>query len=160
MKADAGLPLRNRCHRMGPKSGQHAQSSERPPASHPLPKPRLPSRHKWDIPGFASITGTASGVYKGCATTFTTNGAAGVALLNIYQDPLVALKIFIDEGQSKSGRHLCRLDTHTVDVTNEQAVTQIIENTARTFNRLDYIIIAAGIAFKHEDSAAFPYTSH
>ena len=128
---------------------------------HPTPfqSSRLPSRHKWDFPGFALITGAASGVGKGCATNFTTNGAAGVALLNIYQDALVAVKLFIDERQSKSGRHVCRLDIYTIDVTNEQAGTQTIENAARAFNRLDYNIIAAGITFKRDGGAAFPHTS-
>ena len=96
-----------------------------------------------DVPGFALITGAA----------------AGVALLDINHDALVAAKTFIDERQSSSGRRVCRLDIYTVDVTNEQAVTHTLETVAREFGRLDYVINAAGIAFKHEGGAAFARTS-
>ena len=111
-----------------------------------------------DVPGFALITGAASGIGKACATAFAADGAAGVALLDINHDALVAAKTFIDERQSKSDGRVCRLDIYTVDVTNEQAVTHTLETAAREFGRLDYVINAAGIAFKHEGGAAFAHT--
>ena len=45
-----------------------------------------------DVPGFALITGAASGIGKACATAFARDGAAGVALLDINNDALAAVK--------------------------------------------------------------------
>ncbi len=85
-----------------------------------------------DVPGFALVTGAASGIGKACATAFAADGAAGVALLDVNHDALAAVKAHIDERQSGRGGNPCRVETYTVDVTD--------------------------IAMKHEGGAAFAQT--
>ena len=112
-----------------------------------------------DVPGFALVTGAASGIGKACAIAFATDGAAGVALLDVNSDALTAVKAHIDERQSKRAETPCRVQVHTVDVTNEEKVKQTVQDVAQQFGRLDHVVNAAGIAFKHEGGAAFAQTS-
>ena len=112
-----------------------------------------------DVPGFALITGAASGIGRACALTFARDGAAGVALLDISHDALLAVKTEIDERQkSKQGGKTCRVDIYALDVTNEDQVSGIVNEAAQKFGRLDYVVNAAGIAKKHEGGAAFAET--
>ena len=112
-----------------------------------------------DVPGFALVTGAASGIGKACAIAFAADGAAGVALLDVNSDALAAVKAYIDERQSKRAGNPCRVQVHTVDVTNEEQVNQTVQSVAQDFGRLDYAVNAAGIAFKHEGGAAYAHTS-
>lgn len=41
-----------------------------------------------DVPGFALVTGAASGIGRACAIKFVDEGAAGVALLDLNTDAL------------------------------------------------------------------------
>jgi NADP-dependent 3-hydroxy acid dehydrogenase YdfG len=50
-----------------------------------------------DVPGFALITGAASGIGKACATVFARDGAAGIALLDINNDAIAAVKKQIEQ---------------------------------------------------------------
>ena len=111
-----------------------------------------------DVPGFALVTGAASGIGKACAKAFATEGAAGVALVDINIDALMAVKAEIEERQSERGAKSCQVVVHILDVTNEDQVEQIVQEVAQKFGRLDYVVNAAGIAMKHEGGAAFVLT--
>lgn len=119
-----------------------------------------------DVPGFALITGAASGIGKACAHAFAADGAAGMALLDINHDALVAVKASIDQAQRNNNNNNnqriatpCRVEIYTVNVTDEETVTRTVQDAAQKFTRLDYVVNAAGIAFKHAGGAAFATTT-
>ncbi|OAL38419.1 hypothetical protein AYO20_02478 [Fonsecaea nubica] len=118
-----------------------------------------------DVPGYALITGGGSGIGRECAKTFARDGAAGVALLDMNHDGLLAVKAEIEaqqqqessEGGTKA-KPPCRVEVYVVDVRNEDQVNQTVATVARTFGRLDYVVNAAGVAKKHAGGAAFATT--
>jgi NAD(P)-dependent dehydrogenase (short-subunit alcohol dehydrogenase family) len=110
-----------------------------------------------DVPGIALITGAASGIGRACAKTFVRDGASGIALLDLNPEALASIKAEIEE-QFKGSRP-CRIETYTINITDEHRVNQVIQEVATTFNRLDYVVNAAGIAMKHAGGAAFCETS-
>lgn len=111
-----------------------------------------------DVPGFALITGAASGIGKACAATFVRDGAAGVALLDNNHDALVLAKAEIDLAAQRQGRS-CQVVLYTVDVRNEQQVTDAVNSANQTFGRLDYVVNAAGFVIKHVGGAIYAETS-
>lgn len=109
-----------------------------------------------DVPGFALVTGAASGIGRACAHTFARDGAAGVALLDVNPEALATVQAEIDAKQYKSaGGEPCRVVVHAVDVSNEDQVLAAVQSAAKEFGRLDYVANAAGVAMKHEGGAAF-----
>jgi len=116
-----------------------------------------------DVPGYALITGGASGIGRACAAAFARDGAAGVAIFDMNHDALTAVKAEIDEQRQKkqtSGSHSpCQIDIYVVDVTNEEQVDQTVKAVASKFGRLDYVANCAGIAMKHEGGAAYAKAS-
>ncbi|KAI0596580.1 putative oxidoreductase [Biscogniauxia sp. FL1348] len=111
-----------------------------------------------DVPGFALVTGAASGIGKACAVTFARDGAAGIALLDVNLESLEAVKAEIDEkGHTPSGS-CCKVTVHKVDVRNQDQVNQVVQAVAAEFGRIDYVVNAAGVAMKHEGGAAFAKT--
>lgn len=112
-----------------------------------------------DVPGFALVTGAASGIGRSCAKTYARDGAAGVALLDINHNDLIATKAEIVEQQRLQGGKPCVIEVYTVDITNENQINQVIESIAQKFGRIDYVANAAGIAMKHEGGAAFAQTA-
>lgn len=109
-----------------------------------------------DVPGFALITGAGSGIGRACALAFASEGSAGVAILDVNTEGLEETKAMID---NTSKGKLCRVEAYSIDITNEEKVTQIVQDVARKFGRLDYVVNAAGIAIKHEGGAAFAKTT-
>lgn len=114
-----------------------------------------------DVPGFALITGAASGIGRACALAFANEGSAGVALLDVNQEALAATKAEIEgtiTAQNASRDKPCQVEIYPINVTNEDQVTQVVNEAAQKFGRLDYVVNAAGIAIKHEGGAAFAKT--
>ncbi|KAF2824653.1 putative oxidoreductase [Ophiobolus disseminans] len=107
-----------------------------------------------DVPGFALITGAASGIGKACALAFAAEGSAGITLLDLNESALATVKSEI-EALAKP----CQILTYAVNVTHEADVTRAVTSAAQIFGRLDYIVNAAGIAIKHAGGAAFATTS-
>jgi NAD(P)-dependent dehydrogenase (short-subunit alcohol dehydrogenase family) len=114
-----------------------------------------------DVPGFALITGAASGIGKACAKAFAVEGSAGIALLDINQDALLAAKTEIEALAQKEERKAdtpCQVLTYTVDVTDEEQVNRVVNEAAAALGRLDYVVNAAGVLATHINGAAFANT--
>ncbi|KAJ4313944.1 hypothetical protein N0V94_006692 [Neodidymelliopsis sp. IMI 364377] len=110
-----------------------------------------------DVPGFALITGAGSpsGIGTACALAFAQEGAAGIALLDINAEGLLATKSAIEK---LSLAKPCHVLTYALNVIDEAEVTRVVNDAAQTFGRLDYVVNAAGIAIKHAGGAAFAKT--
>lgn len=113
-----------------------------------------------DVPGFALITGAGSGIGKACALAFAKEGAAGVALLDINEEGLTAVKTTIESLTDRPGSSTkpCQILTFALNITSEDDVNQAVQTAAQEFGRLDYVVNAAGIAIKHAGGAAFAAT--
>ncbi|TDZ15344.1 3-oxoacyl-[acyl-carrier-protein] reductase FabG [Colletotrichum orbiculare MAFF 240422] len=118
-----------------------------------------------DVPGFALISGAASGIGRACANAFAQEGSAGIALLDVNAEALALVKAEIEEkinGQHQNGSKVIvqqiQLLTYPLDISNESQVNQVVADAASKFGRLDYVVNAAGIAMKHAGGAAFAKT--
>lgn len=109
-----------------------------------------------DVPGFALVTGAASGIGRACAETFARDGAAGVALVDMNEASLQEVKTAIDQAQQNRGE--CQIEVFALDVTNEDQVNRVVAEVAQRFGRLDYVVNAAGTAMKHPGGAAYVQT--
>ena len=112
-----------------------------------------------DVPGFALITGAASGIGRECAKGFAREGAAGIALLDLNLEALQAVKKEIESDITSKQPKPCRLEIYQLDVSNEEQATSTVQSIAQAFGRIDYVVNAAGIAKKHVGGAAFAETS-
>lgn len=110
-----------------------------------------------DVPGYALITGAGSGLGKATAKTFARDGAAGIALLDINASALDAVKRELEFSQKKGSKGI-KIIMHTLDVSDEAKVNKAVDSVAKEFGRIDYVVNAAGIAFKHEGGAAYAET--
>ena len=108
-----------------------------------------------DVPGYALITGAASGMGKVTAQKFAQDGAAGVALLDLNGEALEKVKADVEP---LAQRKDFKVVTHTLDVSDEKEVDKAVGSIAKEFGRIDYVVNAAGIAFKHEGGGAFAET--
>lgn len=125
-----------------------------------------------DVPGYALITGAASGIGRACARGFAVEGSAGIALWDINAEALLAVKLEIETELHQQQQNstttttnnnkrasLPRIETYVVDVSNEEQVTSTVTDIVSKFGRLDYVVNAAGIAVKHIGGAAFAQTN-
>ncbi|KAH8178736.1 enoyl-(Acyl carrier protein) reductase domain-containing protein [Sarocladium implicatum] len=112
-----------------------------------------------DVPGYALVTGAASGIGKACAAGFVREGAAGVALFDINQEALDSVKSELEETIIKAQGKKCVLRTYAVNVADEEQVINAVNHAAQSFGSLDYVVNAAGTAMKHQGGAAFAETS-
>lgn len=121
-----------------------------------------------DVPGFALITGAASGIGRACAHGFLNEGCAGIALLDISHEALQSVKDELEKahsskshGRRDSGQDTtkkCRIEIYQVNVVDEDQINDVVANIARDFGRIDYAVNAAGIAAKHAGGVAFAET--
>ncbi|OHE95089.1 hypothetical protein CORC01_09613 [Colletotrichum orchidophilum] len=109
-----------------------------------------------DVPGFALVTGAASGIGRACARGFAQEGSAGIALLDLNADALKTVKEEIEAEFGKDRK--IELLTYPINVANEEQVVKVVNEAAAKFGRLDYVVNAAGIAIKHQGGAAFAKT--
>lgn len=108
-----------------------------------------------DVPGFALITGAASGMGRATAHVFARDGCSGIALLDLNSDALQTVKAEVEKLATASN---FKAVTHILDVTDDKAVDGVVLHVKETFGRIDYVVNAAGIAFKHEGGAAYAET--
>ncbi|KAK6364426.1 hypothetical protein LTS17_012191 [Exophiala oligosperma] len=106
-----------------------------------------------DISGYALVTGAGSGIGRATAIEFARAGAKGIALFDLNGSSLDRLRTEL-ESLIQSGGKPCRILTKVVDVSNEDTVTLAVNEIADCFGRVDYVVNAAGIAFKHADGSA------
>ncbi len=111
-----------------------------------------------DVPGYAVITGAASGIGRECAKTFARDGVAGLALLDVNHEALMAVKTEVEGIKNRQSAKPCEVDVYVMDVTNEDQVNKVFNDIATKFGRIDYVANAAGIAKKHIGGAAFAET--
>ncbi|WYZ43262.1 hypothetical protein EsH8_VI_000961 [Colletotrichum jinshuiense] len=118
-----------------------------------------------DVPGFALITGAASGIGRACAHAFAKEGSAGIALLDLNEEALATVKAEIEAEVSlrqqadASGKEFkIELLTYPINIADEDQVNKVVSEAASKFGRLDYVVNAAGIAIKHIGGAAFVKT--
>ena len=113
-----------------------------------------------DVSGIALITGAASGIGRACALGFAREGASGVALVDISEEALVTVRAEIEEQQRQRGQSKsCRVAVFPANVADEARVNEVVQEVARTFGSLDYVVNAAGVAMKHPGGTAFVETS-
>ncbi|KAJ5594705.1 uncharacterized protein N7459_000913 [Penicillium hispanicum] len=113
-----------------------------------------------DVPGFALITGAASGIGRACSLAFASEGAAGIALLDLNLEALSTVKAEIEEQCTKQNREKpIHLETYSTNISDENEVDRVMSEVAVKFGRLDYVVNAAGIAMKHPGGAAFAETA-
>jgi NAD(P)-dependent dehydrogenase (short-subunit alcohol dehydrogenase family) len=111
-----------------------------------------------DVPGYAFITGAASGIGRACAETFARDGAAGIALIDVNEAALQDVRAAIDNQQRRLSRP-CQIEIFMLDVTDEIDVDRVVTAVAERFGRIDYVVNAAGTAMKHPGGAAHVATA-
>jgi NAD(P)-dependent dehydrogenase (short-subunit alcohol dehydrogenase family) len=68
-----------------------------------------------DVPGIALIT-AASGIGRACAKVFAREGVSGIALLDLTEETLLAVKSEIQELQRTLGQaNPCRIETYSTN---------------------------------------------
>lgn len=111
-----------------------------------------------DVPGFAVVTGAASGIGRASARAFIREGCAGIALLDINEEPLNKVKAEIEDmiKESEVNKNDVKVVAHRVDVSQEDQVQQAISEVAQSFGRIDYLVNAAGISIFPDGGLASP----
>jgi NAD(P)-dependent dehydrogenase (short-subunit alcohol dehydrogenase family) len=94
------------------------------------------------VPGFALVTGAASGIGRAIVRLLAREGCAGIVLADVNSKAAEGVKT-----------ELLDIATHTdfkcvtavVDVSNEASVAAMMKTTVEAFGRIDYAVNCAGI---------------
>jgi 3-oxoacyl-[acyl-carrier protein] reductase len=92
----------------------------------------------------AVITGGSSGIGFAAAQRFVESGAT-VALWDIHE-----------AGLAQAARKLVGVSTYCVDITNEDAVSRVTQQTASDLGSIDILVNSAGIAGEQHPVTEFP----
>jgi len=97
------------------------------------------------IAGFALVTGGGSGIGRATSLLLAQEGCTGLALADVNQDGMKNVK---EELQKIATNSSFQCITILVDVRDAASVKSMIDETVRTFGRLDYAVNCAGIGLK------------
>ncbi|KAL9638320.1 MAG: hypothetical protein Q9164_001625 [Protoblastenia rupestris] len=109
-----------------------------------------------DIDGYALVTGAGSGIGRGCAIAYAVEGAAGVVFADMNK---AAAEKAATESLSVATNPKYRALIMQVDVTKEDAVNAMIDETIKEFGRIDYALNSAGIGVQAPAEIAEASTS-
>lgn len=98
-----------------------------------------------DITGFALVTGAGSGIGRACAISFASEGAAGVAALDVNASNLESVSAEVKQASTKENFQCL---SPTVNVRDENNVVSAFSQVASHFGRLDYVANSACITYK------------
>lgn len=103
------------------------------------------TRHKkaMNIDGFALVTGAGSGIGRDCAMAYAIEGARGVAFADIDLDAAMAA---MAESKAVAKNPSYDAISIAVNVTSQESVRQMVEQTVSRFGRIDYCVNSAGVS--------------
>jgi len=97
------------------------------------------------VPGFALVTGAASGIGRAIVRLLAKEGCAGVALADINLSSAQTVKKEL-ETIATSPKFKCV--AIQVDVQDEESIIAMVKETVAAFGRVDYSVNCAGIGMK------------
>ncbi|KIY63801.1 3-oxoacyl-reductase [Cylindrobasidium torrendii FP15055 ss-10] len=105
------------------------------------------------VPGFALITGAASGIGRATALAFARAGAAGIHLADRNS---VQLLDAIDEVKSAATNPDFKTSMSGTDIADAQQVDTMVSTAMKAFGRLDYAANIAGVLETSHPTAELP----
>jgi NADP-dependent 3-hydroxy acid dehydrogenase YdfG len=97
------------------------------------------------VPGFALVTGAASGIGRAIVHLLAREGCAGIALADIN---LASAQAVQAELKSLSPNPKFKCVAIRVDVQDEESIVAMVKDTVAAFSRIDYAVNCAGIGMK------------
>lgn len=97
------------------------------------------------VPGYALVTGGASGIGRAIVRLLAREACAGIAVADINSGALAAVQ---EELVSIATNKDFKCITVNVDVRDEGSVAELIRRTTESFGRIDYAVNCAGIGLK------------
>ncbi|SMR52796.1 unnamed protein product [Zymoseptoria tritici ST99CH_1E4] len=99
--------------------------------------------------GVALVTGAASGIGQAIATSFAQEGCRTIVVADRNADGLLATERLVLAAAGSDGVTVLRI---TMDVLQEDQITNLISRAVEAFGRIDYAVNAAGILSNNERS--------
>lgn len=97
------------------------------------------------VPGYALVTGGASGIGLAIVRLLARETCAGIAVADINADALAAVE---GELVSIATNKDFKCITLKVDVGDESSVTEMVKRATESFGRIDYAVNCAGVGLK------------